>query len=205
MNHGILDGTLVRVCADGGACFSIRTFSRQYKRSSRFLIVKKRFAAWLAEGSGTYYDEDIYNFVEVRLRNDQVIFNFTWLSGDSHNLFGHREHISVPISIIMDALFYETVEKTHLYYDASRPPRFDFSGAHERLCESIAQKKVRRALSKALSKIGWIGASFRVFDDFVKHSFFFRADGICGGIILHKDTHKNDRGEFPKVYYGMHT
>ena len=169
------------------------------------MIVKERFAAWLIEGTGVFYDEDIFNFVEVRLRNGQVCFNFTWLSGDSHNLSGHREFISIPVSIIMDALLYETVERTHLYYEAPKPPSFDFSQAHKSLCESIAQKKVRRALSKALSKIGWLGASFKVFNDSCKGSFFFRAEGICGGIILHEGQHKNDRGEFPKVYYGMHT
>ena len=205
MSQSILNGTLVRLRADGGECFSIQTFSRQYKASRRFLILRERLAACLDIEGGVFYDEDLGDFLKAYKSDSNVVFIFTWLFGSDFGLHGHRERISVPLSVLQEVLTTENIEKTHLYYEVRRSASFDFSQAQRRLVESIEQKQVRRALAKFLPGVGWFGHSFKVYNDSSPYSFFFKTKGVSGGIILHQATHKNNRGEFPKVYYGMHT
>ena len=174
--------------------------------SRRFLVAQKRFATWLDDVTGSeFYGEDLGDFLKAHKRDKQVVFTFTWLFGSPSCLHGHRERVSVPLSVVQEVLFAENLEKTHLYYEVRRSASFDFSQAQRRLVESIEQKQVRRALAKFLVKNGWFGHSFKIYNNSSPYSFFFRTDGVCGGIILHQATHKNKRGEFPKVYYGMHT
>lgn len=203
--RGIINGTKVNLGISTN-CFRIGTYSRKHGHSPhRLLIGREAFQRWLDSGTGEFCDSDIWSFVKATKAGGIVHLVLSWLSASDDRLSGFIEHIEIPESVFWELLTHDDHDLTLLYNPAWRSPRFDFSAADIRLRECLADSSMRRALSKFLRDINWKDTTFRVSNDFCKGSFFFQADRISGGMILHQGSTDTRIGKLSKVYYGMHT
>lgn len=210
IRSGIMNGTLVRL-GRGESCFWFQTRSRAYDKSNRFLIVANTFAKWLDDSPrGFFYDSDAGSFVRIRKdeQRDSYRVRITWLSSSGDQIYGHEENVTIPCAKL-DAIVngMEGAEIVCLSIDRPQKSKLDFSKSGETIRGICECGKTKRAFLKAIRDIlRWkSGGSYTYYPDFALNSFFFQADGYCGGLIQHKGNKKTPAGDFPYVYFGEHT
>ena len=194
--------------------------------SGEFLVFKTVTRAWK---SGTLYayreelcklnwkDQVIVkdcDYFAVFTRNHPrgtVGITFYWAHcSDGTNLTGRKNTVTIPWRDFSDFLErsanVDGPEKWEvLSDDENHYPRLIFANT-KRLGEVVRNKWVRRKFSKFFSNaFRWPDSDvIYLYADFVPYSFTFREfrngeEGMCGGIILHRQE------DMRKAYYSMHT
>lgn len=195
-------------------CIFVRTVSREYRSSQRFIILIKELKALKEKGRVTV--SDIYSFARLYLKQSPtgetlVEMDFTWLTDcGGEKLTGRREHIVLDYEKLLKGIEQSLSDDSSkdfsmLSLSERRKPEIKFCGG-EHLKAVVQNKGLRRKLGKFLDRyFQWPDTkSIRVTDESIPYSFFFVEErlngrGICGGIILHGQEN------LQKAYYEIHT
>lgn len=203
----MFDSTLVKFDIDDQS-ITMTTLSRERGKSRRFFISKERFRQWIDSSErGTFYDKDIYSFLEARVDGDKIVVHMTWLDSRGENLHGYTEFFAIKMSKAVAFLEEGHKEMRVLSINIHHAPSFDFAHAGKSLHNCILSKHKRRALCKALRSINWHDTHFTLYNDGMD-SFGFRTNDRCpivGGLILHHDNQQTGHGTYQRLYFGIHT
>ena len=185
----------------------LRTVSRNYRPPQRFILSKKELSD--LENDGQIIVKDIYSFAVLKLYkaldNAEVLqIEFFWLSeGCNNSLFGSKQLVEFPYQKFLHCI--EDGSGNLLFKPKYKKPKIKFQ-SRKNLKNVIAIPTLRKKLGKFLvNNFNWYySQSIVIVDDFEPYNFFFTekrrgSDGICGGIILHKQE------DLAKAYYAIHT
>lgn len=186
----------------------MRTFSEKHGNSRRFFVVRDTFAAWLNNSANLFHDEDGGSCLTARHLDDKrIMLTITWLCGSPDEIYGRRESVTLQKANIQWLISLEVPEITLLHQPHYPAPTFDFSRAAYSLNNCLADKRKKRALSKALRDFGWHSTHMTMYSDGACGFGFSTNDRspIRGGLILHHGQKEAPNGNFEYVYYGTHT
>lgn len=198
-------------------CIYFYTLNKKYGskkviRSSGFYILKDEINNLLnqykSKNFGSLITRDIRSFTELRICNDMLFMDITWLNSNGFEVSGYEESYEIPVE-----KFIHFIESPITEYKAMKKPT-EFG---VEICFK-SRKNLKEVLSNKLLKRKFIKFMMNNFqypkyrntkiilkDDYIKYSFFFTVyydgkEAYCGGIILHGQ----DR-EVKDMYYAMHT
>ena len=196
---------LINICCDH--CYlGIKTYSRENGRHGRFLLRRALVEQLLVGKPGAeVIDTDCGGFATVRLGEGYLVFQLFWLSEyEEQVLTGLRQTFILPRSFVEDLLAGDIITKSYLYQPWPRSAKVDHAGAARTVRNALPDKRVRRALSKAMrDAFQWPGEQVILHNDGGCNFFFTteKISHIVGGLILHEGT----RNGHPRVYYSIHT
>ena len=197
--------TMVKISAEKEV-ITLQTFSREYRSSQRFFVLRSKLEELNAKGKVIV--DDIHSFAILRLCQtpgglDVIDIKFSWLSdAGGRRLSGKEECVRLSyesfLTCIEESLQLGGQCRKLLSVPAGKKPKIEFSSRHH-LKEVVSRKRLRRKLGKFLDQhFDWENAqSIFITDESEPYSFFFTEQtvqgiGICGGIILHgRDNIKN--------------
>lgn len=201
---------LIRAWLTDNGYLAITTYSRAHGKHGRFFIMKDALCEWL-HGLQThpFYDTDcgwILRFQRIRDNYDIIIY---WLSSDSRDqVRGIRQRFMLPAALLQSLLMNNGAPIKMVYSETAAMAHIDVTGASTTLRTICANKRKRRALSKAMRDcFKWDDDKVYLVPDFGS-SFFFTTQSGCpssGGLVLHETTIATPHGEFPKLFYSVHT
>lgn len=188
-------------------CVFLRTVSRNYRSPQRFVVLKKELSD--LENNGQIIVRDICSFAVLKLYKalgdaEVLQIEFFWLNKDySDSLSGGRQLLEFSYSKFLHCI--KDGKGNLLFKPKYKKPKIEFQ-SKENLRNVIAIPTLRKKLGKFLvNNFNWYySQSIVIVDDFEPYNFFFTekrrgSDGICGGIILHKQE------DLAKAYYAIHT
>lgn len=200
------------------------TITRSHGRRGRFLIERKRFDMWLQDlpfiedeairdlaatmHSASFFDTDCGHFLKARRVGERIRFEATWLSTyDNGDTRGIIQQFDVPVEQLRDLLTHGTkIRMLHAENDGCA--RVSCKNASKTIQRIRADKMKAHAFRKAMRDcFSWKRDVVTLYPD-GRDDFYFTAKGewpLNGGLILHKSTIKTPRGEYPKIYYSVHT
>ena len=204
--------TMVKISAEKDVV-TLRTFSREYRSSQRFFIMRCDLEELNVKGKVIV--ADIHSFAILRLCQtpdglDVIDIKFSWLSdAGGHRLSGKEERVRLSyesfLTCIEESLRVGGQNRKLLSVQPGKKPKIEFS-SRSHLKEVANRKRLRRQLGKFLDQhFDWENAqSIFITDESIPYSFFFtehtvHGTGICGGIILH------GQDDMKKATYGIHT
>lgn len=187
---------------------------RRHSDTRHFYIDCESFQVWFAQmrESGNkalfaFAEEDNGNILQARLCGNEVAFRIAWLRFNESCIYGEKFQNFRIHAANLEALLEHGAPFRELHGDSPENVKIDGIAAASTLRKILQDPCKRRAFSKAMrDQLRWRGDTIRLYNDFVDSSFYFQAScGICGGLILHEGTIHTPHGEFPRLYYSVHT
>lgn len=207
MNSNFSGVILVNLCLSGDFV-EIQTFSVEYGRSHRFLLLRCKLESVFSGRESYVLDTDLASFIRLTRTGSGICFHITWVSRswNSNAISGHEDMFTLPDANIEDLLAGKKIQRAIRIDQPQGKATIRFTeGAMHKV--GRMSKSIRRALSKALRDNFNYGsdATVHVYGDF-GHDLYFDSDGLCGGLVLHKGVLTGRDGrEYQKSRYEIHT
>lgn len=159
-----------------------------------------------------FRDNDSYHWMLVLVYKNDANIYFTWINStretnlsSTSRMEGTIQHVHIPIDDLCNAL-HNRIDTRFLYIPEGHAPRFTFTpSAHKYIQKIAADKTLRNAFRKAMStNFRWRDDSITFYSDGYPN-FFFRANGLCGGLVASKFKQNFGTGTFPVVRFNVHT
>ena len=191
-------------------CLAITTYSREDGHHGRFLIPIDSITAWMQDPRDrAFYSKDCGHILEMWQDDENYRINVHWISMYSDHAFkGIYQTFTLPAEELFNLLMCGGKPITTVYAEHEAHARIDATRAAKTLQKICANRRMRRAFSKAMRDcFRWRDEDVYLYND-GGGSFFFRTETgcpACGGLILHESTVKTPNGNFRKLYYSIHT
>lgn len=207
MNSNFTGVIMVNLCPSGDF-IEIQTFSVEYGRSHRFLLLRCKLESVFNGGENYALDTDLASFIRLSRTEGGIRFHVTWVSRswNSAAISGHEDMFTLPDANIADLLAGKKIQRAIRIDEPQGKATIRFTeGAMHKV--GRMSKSIRRALSKALRDNFFYGsdATVHIYGDF-GHDLCFESNGICGGLVLHSGVLTGRDGrEYKKSRYEIHT
>ena len=193
-----------------GDCLAISTYSRAHGRHGRFLVLKNALMEWMMDPQGrAFYDSDCGNMLRLVQNGTRYDVTIYWLySYGNGQLKGVQQFFSLSAGRLFDLLMCGGKPIQTIYSTPCEGTRIDTEKAAPVIRKIGTSKRERRAFCKAMRDcFQWNDETVCLMPDFGSSFFFTTRSGwpSCGGLILHETTVVTPRGEFPKLFYSVHT
>ena len=188
----------------------IQTIDHRHGKSDRFLASAFEMERLIVDFSPAYQvtDFDIGNILRVlSVNDDELLFRIYWL--DTPNTYGDLKGVMQQFTLSPDIL-QRALTGEHIRIlcrvDQDRRSRVTLMLGAQKVVSRL-NKHERRALCKFLRNAFQWGRDAVVLCSDGEKDFFFRTtEGLTGGVILHRHTYFNPKGEdVGAVVYSLHT
>ena len=202
--HEPSPNVMIKLSASG-QFIGVKTYCRKDGSHGRFLIYQSTLRQLLEGPVGsTKYEEDCGHYVKILRQEDALRFSFAWLTTYSYgSIKGIRQDVTIPVFKIRLVLDWKDAEK-HLYIPQPLTAAIDARPAASTIREIVADKRIRRAFTKAMRDcFRWPGEHITLFPDGKRSFYFITESGVPknGGLILHEGTQNGH----PYINYSVHT
>lgn len=211
----LFNSTLLRIEIDGEA-IRIQTHSRRHRARGYHLLYRIDLETFLNGTDETLLDRDSGSFLYCWKADAGVLhLRLSWVNStcrDDDSFTGWHDYAEIPLSFVFDLLSAGNCTRRFLFINRRASALFDFTNSQHVIAAIIEDKRRKRAFSKGMrdSHAHHTGL-FRMYPDFVKHSFYFEAckagkgRTYSGGLILHAGQRDTPIGKQDAFEYRRHT
>ncbi len=190
-------------------CLVLKTKTMNDEYGQRFYIPMTQIEIFLA--NDYLIDQDIRSFVKLsRMPNSEDInICFTWLESNGHTVKGAEQYFTIQYEQFAEFCENSVVDDHYTVLNTPDKVRNElvFSDSGRDMLKTILDApKMKKKLSKALQRMQYgAGRKTTFHSDYSPYSFFWQgSDGVCGGLIWHRNGKENERSR-EEGYYGVHT
>lgn len=198
----------------GSGYLVLRTFDSCHRWSKNLYISTTMLARWLAGDHGSHFiEDDMDNVIRIwHGSDDELNVEIIWLDNICcEELHGHKQSFYIPATFLEAAVQQgkegSTVRCLGKYKGRTGQARLLFSSsAQEQIGKMTPQQ--RNTLRKAMRQAFTWGrhTTVRIYAEYGVDFYFREDDGICGGLLISKNTITGkDQQRYSKYSYSIHT